>query len=78
MPIDAKMVLYFSFPNSVWECLPRRSASTVNWQRGALLEGIPNWKFNAINLRADTQVCPYKSYVFIDCRGEPVCSPSLS
>jgi hypothetical protein len=22
-----------------------------DWQRGALQEGIPNWKFNAINLR---------------------------
>jgi len=35
-------------------------------------------RVNAIKLRADTLVCPYKLHVFLGCRGEPRCSPHLN
>ncbi len=53
------------------------SALGIGVQRFSFFS-FPRAGVNAIKLRADTQVGPYKPRVFSGCRGEPACSPWLN
>jgi hypothetical protein len=57
---------------SVWEGMKEAKQTALRSKD----ESIPNWKFNAINLRrANTQVRPYSHKKRGVCRGRPVCLP---